>query len=87
MKNDDNYADVSSNPAWKKCFSTHKKKKRKRENRLSFFLHFPFKMFLILLLIVPFCTSSHFSLFKGFAPVEQHVHANQGEEQKVTSEK
>lgn len=89
VKNSDNYFDVASKPTWKNAFQHIR---NFRENRLSLFFFFvnfgakmlAFRTFLILLLTVPFLTSSHFSLLNGFAPVEQHMDAHKGEEQGMT---
>ena len=42
-------------------------------------------MFLILLATVSFPTFPHFSLCNSFAPAEQHVDANKGEKQEMTT--
>lgn len=82
VKNNYNYVDVSLKPIRKKCFLSHQKHKGKQTFpflSLSIFFSFrvkfwakpfAFKMFLILLLIVPFLTSFNFSLFNIFVPAE-----------------
>lgn len=90
VKNNYSYVDVSLKPVWKNAFYLTK---NIRENRLSIFdffffkfwaKSFAFKMFLILLIIVPFLISFKFSLFNVFDPAELHVDANKSEEQEIT---